>query len=706
VSGTYDLQITRDFLRQLHSFDSSVFRKWQRIGSRFYSDPFHPSLQTEQIHHAEDGIYSARLDDNYRLIFKLVKPTTVILAWVDTHDKAYAKARRISIVLQDGMVRIIETVEDSGQPKHFQPEWKEKFPKFLFQKHSDQSLLEMGIPAEFLPKLRKLTEINELEAFEEQLPPNLYDKLLNLVWPDTVKKPESTDEEIREQIDKEPNQQELALIDTSQEFDRALAGSIQEWMLFLHPSQRQVVEATYSGPARIKGVAGSGKTVVALHRARFLAKAAPRGQKVLFLTYSNRLAGVAEELITLLCGNGCERAAIEVRTLHSWCKRFLGDSANICKGGDQRRAMSEAIQAVLSKRPESRLRRFSQNFVEDEIGAVIQGRALGHRDTYLALKRIGRGTPLSDDDRQMIFLVYEEYEKLLKPDIDFNDLILLALQKIKTEAPGTAYYGVVVDEIQDLSESAMRLIKEIAAAALHNLLLIGDGQQQIYQAGFSLRETGIEIVGRSRILRQNYRNTKPILESAYSMIKDMEFDDLGDEGAPTKYPPEYASRGGKKPVLRRCSSVWGEQKWLALELQQLLSSDPKLFPGDIAILARTKQKLTAFQNSLRTLGFSTCFLSRDNVKEYLDKGTLKLVTMHSAKGLEFKIVFIVGMSKDEFPFSTSQSNGSMSEDALEREQRLLYVAMTRARDMLYISYCGEPSKFVRQIEPSLVDART
>jgi DNA helicase-2/ATP-dependent DNA helicase PcrA len=106
------------------------------------------------------------------------------------------------------------------------------------------------------------------------------------------------------------------------------------------------------------------------------------------------------------------------------------------------------------------------------------------------------------------------------------------------------------------------------------------------------------------------------------------------------------------------------------------------------------------------LGFSTCFLSRDNVKEYLDKGTLKLVTMHSAKGLEFKIVFIVGMSKDEFPFSTSQSNGNLSEDALEREQRLLYVAMTRARDTLYISYCGEPSKFVRQIEPSLVDART
>jgi superfamily I DNA/RNA helicase len=285
-------------------------------------------------------------------------------------------------------------------------------------------------------------------------------------------------------------------------------------------------------------------------------------------------------------------------------------------------------------------------------------------------------------------------------------LVLLALQKIKREAQSTDYYGVVVDEIQDLSESAMRLIKEIAGATLHNLLLIGDGQQQIYQGGFSLRETGIEIVGRSRILRQNYRNTKPILESAYSMIKDMEFDDLGDDGAATRYLPEYAPRGGRKPVLKRCSSLWDEQKWLALELQQVLSVDPKPYLGDIAILARTKQKLLTFQNFLRTLGFSTCFLSRDNVKEYLDKGTLKLVTMHSAKGLEFKIVFIVGMSKDEYPFSKSQSGVEMSEDAVEREQRLLYVAMTRARDMLYISYCGEPSKFIPQIEPRLIDSRT
>jgi superfamily I DNA/RNA helicase/mRNA-degrading endonuclease RelE of RelBE toxin-antitoxin system len=704
MSGAYEIQITRGFLGQLHSFDQSIWRKWQRVGKMFYSDPFHPSLKTEQIHHAEDGIYSVRLDDNYRCIFKFVKPRSIILTWVDTHDKAYAKARRISIVLQSGNVKIVDTEQVGAPASHSHIPKKKDFPEFLFAKHSDDSLLGMGIPREILPELRTIREINDLEPLENRLSPDLYDKLLNLVWPDTVKQPEVTDEEIKEQIEKEPNQQDLALIDSPEEFERALAGSMQDWMLFLHPSQRQIVEAEYNGPARIKGVAGSGKTVVALHRARFLARNAPEGQKVLFLTYSNRLAGVAEELISLLCGNGPEGKAIEVRTLHAWCMRYLG-GVRICKNTEQRRAISDAIHTVLSKHAESRLGQLGQSFIEDEIGTVVQGRALGHRQTYLDLKRVGRGIRLTDDDRQMIFRVYEEYKKLLVPEIDFNEVVLLALQKIKKERPYETYYGVVVDEIQDLHESAMRLIKEIADPNLQNLLLIGDGQQQIYQAGFSLRETGIEIVGRSRILRQNYRNTKPILESAYNMIKDMEFDDLGDDGAPVKYSPEYASRGGKKPILKRCSSEWDEQKWIALELQRLLSTVPVPFPGDIAILARTTHKLLSIQNALRNLSFTTCVLSKENVREYLDKGTIKLVTMHSAKGLEFKVIFIVGMSQGEYPFSTNQSRGGISEDALEREQRLLYVAMTRARDMLYISYCGEPSKFIQKIEPSFLDAR-
>ncbi len=696
MSGPYKIQITSDFLNQLHSFDPKIFLKWRKIGRQFLSDPFHRSLQTEQINGAEDGIHSARLDDNYRLIFKLVKPKTIILGWVNTHDKAYAKARRMSISLHGENVRLVETVEDSKLPKHLT--WKEQGPELLFHSHTDQTLLSTGIPSELLPQIRTLTEVNDLQSFEKKLSPDVWAKLLNLVWPDIHKQPEDTDKVIREPIENDRNQSELALIDTSEEFERVLEGSIQEWMLFLHPSQRQIVEATYSGPARIKGVAGSGKTVVALHRTRLLAKTAPRGQKVLFLTFSNRLAGVADELISLLCGNGAERASIEVRTLHSWCKRFVGDRTRICSNDNDRRALSKASRSVLSTRPQLRVRYFTEDFVPEEIRTVVQGRALGDREAYLGLKRVGRGTPLSDDDRQTIFLIYEEYKRLLRPEIDFNELVLQSLQKIRNEGIGSPYYGIVVDEIQDLTESAMRLIKEIASANLHNLLLIGDGQQQIYQAGFSLREAGIEIVGRSRILRQNYRNTKPILEAAYSMIKDMEFDDLGDEGAPTRYPPEYTSRGGKKPVLRRCSSEGDEQKWLEVELRQLLNSDPKLFVGDVAILARTNRKLTAVHNSLRTLGFSTCFLSKANVKEYFNKGTLKLVTIHSAKGLEFKVVFIVGMS-------TSQNNGDMSEDALEREQRLLYVAMTRARDMLYISYCGEPSKFVRQIAPHLLDAR-
>jgi superfamily I DNA/RNA helicase len=633
----------------------------------------------------------------------LPKPTTIILSWVDAHDKAYAKARRISFVLRDGAIQIVENAE--ATPSNSRSDVQTRFPELLLQKHSDQELSTMGIPISLLPQLRKLTEINQLEQFEKELSTDAYDRLLNVVWPDTVRTPAVTDGQLSKRLEQDSGQQDFALIASAEEFDRALEGSIQEWMIFLHPSQKQIVEASFSGPARIKGVAGSGKTVVALHRARFLAKTASATEKVLFLTYSNRLAGVAGELFTLLCGNAPERPAIEVRTLHSWCLRFLGNEVHISSPEDRRAAFFDAIETARKKQPESKLAKFSQNFVEEEIGAVIQGRALGNEEKYMVLKRIGRGSPLTDEDRKSIFMVYKEYKRLLAPKIDFNELILLTLERLEKESQSLPYHAVVVDEIQDLSESAMRVIKCIAGTGPNKLLLIGDGQQQIYRAGFSLKEIGIEIVGRSRILRQNYRNTKQVLEAAYSMIKDLNFDDLGEDGAPALYSPEYAPRDGGKPILKGFASAWNEQKWLAVEIQRLLSSKSKLFSGDIAILARTRQKLMKCQDMLRKLGFSTCFLSRDNVKDYLDQGTLKLITMHSAKGLEFKVVFVMGLSNDEFPFSSKANNLSGDEDALEREQRLLYVAMTRARDQLFMSYVGQPSEFVQRIDPSLRDAQ-
>jgi len=714
MSSSYEIAITPDFLKQLHGLEKVVFNKWQRVGGTFFRDPFHPTLSTEKLTTLQPNMYSARLDDNYRIIFRRID-NLILLLWVDAHDAAYAKARRLSVALEAGRLKITEaiqtnTVNLSHQIKHISP-------GRLFEPWTNKQLETFGVPVALIDKLRQMNDLNDLEKVEVFLSTEVFDRLLNLfiqtdsqidVVPD--EQTNLSDLRLKAAIHRVENSEQVRVLE-EHEFETALSKSLAEWMLFLHPSQRQLVEMKFSGPARIKGGAGTGKTVIAIHRALYLARImhATQERKVLFLTYNNRLAGVIESLLDRFHPN--ISSLIEVRTLHSWSGWYLSKFWNIQLEIAPNTSLNSAL--VLSKLKlnsthysvTALVRRLllerDNAFLQDEIGYVIKGRATGQLETYLDLRRTGRGVPLNQDERRVIFDLYTRYQEILagKGQHDWDDLILQAFCRI-TERP-VEYAAVIVDEVQDFAEVQMRLIKEIAGEGTNKLLLIGDGQQSIYKGGFSLRNVGISITGRARILRQNYRNTQQILEAAYSMMRNTTFNDLEDDEELIPEQPDGPPRVGKKPVLKQCASATEELQWVASQIHHLIHTQQSCQAGDIAILYRDgKRNGFDVDSVLNQAGIQVAELSRDRVNSFNDPHTVKRCTFHSAKGLEFKVVFLIRLSDDVIPMSILTHD----EDDIKRERRLLFVAMTRARDYLYMSYSEVPrSRFLNDIDSDLLE---
>jgi superfamily I DNA/RNA helicase/mRNA-degrading endonuclease RelE of RelBE toxin-antitoxin system len=713
MNSYYQIAVAREFFQQLHNLDRSIFLKWQRIGRMIYKDPFDDSLDTHPVKHAEDGVFAARLDDNYRIIFRHIKPDIVLLFWVDKHDPAYGKAERTSITLEDGKIKILESIEEKTYSSTQQPLYHSQPVGLLFARWNDEKLMELGLSADWLPAFRQMNKIADFDNAIEQIPEKTFNALYDLLIESTDIQGNTvviSDTQLKSAISQPETREDIYVFETGDEFEKALSGTLVEWMLFLHPSQKQLAEANFNGAARIKGGAGTGKTVVALHRTRYLAQTLATNSlnKVLILSFNSRLSVVISELLRRLC-NDDEFNHVEVKTLHQWCAWYLKyachDKPNKAEDSQINASLDNAIRQTQQDFPNSKVFTLSRDFIEDEIRYVIKGRAVSTLDDYLQLKRTGRGTPLGIDERQVIFKIYSRYQQGLGYFCDWDDFILKSLRHAKQGIPTGSYVAVIVDEVQDFTEASMSLINHIGGDKPNSLLLIGDGQQKIYKGGFSLKNVGISIVGRSRILRYNYRNTKQILEAAYSMVKGVSFDDLEDDEDVITASPEFPKRSGIKPILKQSfTTQQDELKWVAEQIRDRVFTRQVNKPGDIGVLYMSGKKYgSPIDRTLSSYGIQITELRRDNASAFFDEGTVKRCTFYSAKGMEFKVIFLVGVTDGTIP-SDSALPEEAQEDTERRERRLLFVAMTRARDVLYMSCSeGQPSRFLKDIEQGLIE---
>jgi len=486
----------------------------------------------------------------------------------------------------------------------------------------------------------------------------------------------------------DPHPDELMLFDPAELeaslIEAQLAAPIEQWMTWLHPEQVKLVRQTRSGPARIRGPAGTGKTVVGLHRAAYLA--ATRPGRILYTSFVRTLPTVLSSLYARLSPETVDR--VEFTSLHRWAFALLRDRhiEPRCDMGRARTLFNLAWLQVGQRGPLGALGTHPDYWWE-EISCVLKGRGLTEFNEYATLRRVGRRTPLQAEQRAAVWDLFVAYEQNLGAEgiRDLNDVLQLALDSVRSEPLDPPYTGVVVDEVQDLNKIGVELLHALVGDRADGLLLIGDGQQAVYPGGFTLAEAGVNVTGRSTVLRVNYRNAAEILDVASAVVASEQFDELDDDEQAGIRDLRVVRTGGVAIRVDQPDAIMHDAALVTAIRQH--HDDLGVRYGDMALLADTNWKANYYHRHLRAAGIPTV-----DLEEY--DGTtserIKVGTFHRAKGLEFAHVYLPRLREDAAVDRLTEEAERTYQERLELAHRQLFVGMTRARDLLWLGYGAAP----------------
>jgi superfamily I DNA/RNA helicase len=481
------------------------------------------------------------------------------------------------------------------------------------------------------------------------------------------------------------------VIEGEDELRRIMAEPLEKWRIFLHPTQQKLVSKNFSGPCRVLGGAGTGKTVVAMHRAKWLASRLIGKERILFTTFTANLAGDIKDNLRKICSLE-ELRRIEVIHLDAWVGQFLREHGYTysIEYDDEIDGIWE--EAIARSGEDLEL---SRNFFSEEWSKVVAVQESFTLETYLKALRLGRGTKLDRKKRMQVWSVFEEYLALMKEkqvrDVD-TAMYECRLILEKNNQTASAYASVVVDEGQDFSANAYKLLRSIAGNEHENdLFIVGDAHQRIYKKKAVLSKCGINVRGRSSTLRVNYRTTEEIRKYAFAFLKGISFDNLDDE-----YSVEDHCRSlthGDYPKIEKFKSASEEYAFIVEEINRLASTGVNL--KDICLVSRTHHLVNEYIKMLREAGIRVYEIKR---KKLDDRGFdgVRVATMHRVKGLEFPYMFITAVNKRVIPLAKAidDTDKVSAIEGLTSEKCLLYVALTRAQKAAYITSYGTPSEFL------------
>jgi superfamily I DNA/RNA helicase len=696
------LAIDKDFLADLAKLDKPVVKKVTDVFSEF-EEATHTGLHLEKIAKARNPrLRSIRIDQSWRGI--VLAPNTgdvYTLLKVLPHDAAYDWARRTSISVNTATHRI--EIRDEDAIDHTLTELTKTAPTpeaLLFADIRDTDLTRLGIDAQTLAFARALTTQEQLDAARSFLPETQWDVLLSLAAGFT---PDEVWTDLSEQILAEPADTEetgddleaavlrsrdrVVLVNGPEELMNVFAYPFATWRVYLHPTQRAAVDASYKGPARVTGGPGTGKTVVALHRAHALAK---RGDgTVLITTFTSTLSDTLQTGLDMIVDDEDVENRIEVtnvdRVAHRVFRRAHG-APHLLNSDDEKQLWLDIIAKLNLK--------FTDVFLAEEWRHVVLARRIGTAADYLAAKRTGRGRPLGPSQRAQAWQAMWEFEQTLthRRLWTYETIVreATALLEAATDKP---YRHIVIDEAQDLSPDKWRLLRAAVAEAPNDMFIAGDTHQRIYDSRVSFREVGVNIAGRTSRLKLNYRTTAEILGWSLELLRGERIEDMEGELSSIAGCKSYVH--GAPPTLRDFDTAEAETKFLAASVGDRLAGGVK--PAEIGIAARTKWFGGKIENALKAAGIKTV----DLAKTQRPDDAVRVGTMHRMKGLEFRCVAVAGVSAKQVPAAVAVT--PIAEDKqthdhdLERERCLLFVACTRAREELLVSWHGEASPFLTAI---------
>ncbi len=697
------LVLSKDFFGQFPDLPKSVQK---RVGDTLEKFTFETKagIHLEKPNVAADPrARTIRIDQSWRGV--VVAPDvgdTYVLAAVLPHDKAYEWCERNVFAVNSATgafeIHDLGAIETVATNVTSPPD-----VTGLFDHFNNKDLIGIGISDVLLPLVRSLATEEQLEALTTVLPSAQAEALQMLAAGYSVEeayaelvadeKPGPIDvENLEAAVDRLASRSMFYVVQSAADLIDALDKPLDLWRIFLHSSQRRLAyRKRFNGPVRVTGGAGTGKTVVALHRARCLANQLTPGteRRVLLTTFTTTLAdNLHDSLISL--GGSEMLDQVDVQTVDAFAHRVIRDNVSErvnALGGDREAELWKSVAGTL---PGS----ISPSLAHEEWTQVILAQGIKACDDYLKAPRAGRGVRLNRTQRTAIWSAVEDVVRRLEERNQRTFLQLATkaadLLSVSDEKP---YDHVIVDEAQDLHPAQWRMLRAAVAKAPNDLFICGDAHQRIYDNRVTLSALGINVRGRSYRLRLNYRTTHEILVWALSLLAGQRYDDL-DAGIETL--AGYRSElHGPPPTVESFATWASEADALVSAVQAWL--DAGVDPSAIAVAARTWAPLDGVRKALEGGGIAAKRFERGG----RSPNHVALGTMHRLKGLEFRCVAVVDASAGSVPLTQAvRSEGDDPlghQQDLQRERCLLYVACTRARDDLRVSWSGEASPFLQWI---------
>ena len=696
MTNQVKVAISSDFLTAFARLPRGIQGKVTEFINKFRNNPLAPGINYEKLSKGIDKkLYSVRIDDTYRGIVAREEETgAYLLLWVDHHDDAYdwAARKRCEVNKKTGAVQIfdVKTVEETVTVPAAEA---------LFKDITDENLLELGVPEEQLSFVRSLRDEQSLYAAKASIPQDAFEYLSWITegipleevldYAKEQRGEETAADSLADALETPASMKAFVVVEGEDELKRIMAEPLEKWRVFLHPTQRKIVNREYSGAARVLGGAGTGKTVVAMHRAKHLAAKLDGSQKILFTTFTANLAADIKENLRKICTIE-ELRKIEVIHLDAWVNQFLreaGFSAQI----EYDRIPELWEKAVLMANVDLP---FDRGFYEEEWNRVVISQEALSLEKYVKASRNGRGTRLDRRKRMLVWKVFETYQNLMKENRirDINTAMYECRKLLESERTRRKYASVIVDEGQDFSDNAFRLLRTLAGEEHANdIFIVGDSHQRIYRNRPTLSKCGINVRGRSSILRINYRTTEEIRKYAFALLNGISFDDL-DEGSDPGDRCQSLTHG-EKPEIREFKDAGGELSFLTSEIKKLQKNGVN--SSDICVVARTNKLVEEYTAQLTKAGILVCQIKRNKTDDRNREG-VRVATMHRVKGLEFQYVFVAAVNNRVLPLPSAinRTDAISEEESIASEKCLLYVALTRAQKGAYITAYGKKSEFL------------
>ena len=665
----FAISTTETFFNEVLALPRNISAKISKTIKKIQENPFSTTGNGIKKLQNKQACYRIYVDDNYRLIYSVGNGWVTLLSV--RHRKDCYKQTLDGVFIEADSDEVIQAQVDSQHKQGLESDADEprNFP------FTETKLRNWLIPSEYWEALINIDSIDSI--LDVRIPDKYIKRIIDIYYPSDISESDS---------------QARFVLNTEEDLDKFIQGEIEEFLLKLDDKQKEIAELQGDSAILVKGAPGTGKSTLALHRVKYLYSSFAQ-QKILFTTYTDSLANYSNQLLKVLLGNSFSRDRVDVKTVDQVALKYYRKNYNApIFADDEGLLLLKATindNSILSSSDKKLIDKLGYQYIFEEINLVIEARGITSSNDYLREQRFGRQYSLKESERKSMWLIYEAWKKAMnisgytsKGEMRQKALEIIQQENVKD------YDAVIIDEAQDLSPVALKMLALLVRYP-RGLYLTADTSQSLYQRGFSWDyiQKIIKFQGTTRCLRQSYRSTKSISNACIEILEN-----IGDPQTSIFEPTEGMKSIKPKIIL---SDTWMTNPKIIKEFLTESAKEYRLSVYSSAVLCPNEEICQIISNQLNNIGLKAEYMKGDEID--IGKCCVKVLTLHSSKGLEFPFVAVVGLEEGYLPYLDSIPEKEKDE-ALKQQKKLFYVGSSRAmRNLLIYGSLSKSSQFIKPI---------